>query len=254
MTEVKKIALITGGSRGLGKNIALKLAAKGIDIILTYHTNRDAALQVVEEIKHQGIQAAAIQLGIDEIASFKSFFDKLTVLLKNEFNTDRIDYLVNNAGVGLNTPFAMTTEEQFDQLLNSNFKGVYFFTQQSLDLIHDGGAIVNMSSRLAQASVPGYSAYAAMKGAVETLTRYQAKELAARKIRVNTVAPGPIATDFGGGIVRDNPQFRTIAVAATALGRIGEADDIGGVVAFLCSADAGWITAQRIEASGGMNL
>lgn len=254
MTEVKKLALITGGSRGLGKNIALKLAAKGVDIILTYHTNRDAAIQVVKEIEHSGNHATALQLEIDKTASFESFFDNLSIVLRNEFNTDRFDFLINNAGVGLNAPFATTTDKEFDQLLNVNFKGVYFFTQQSLNLLNDGGAIVNMSSRLAQASVPGYSAYAAMKGAVETLTRYQAKELAARKIRVNTVAPGPIATDFGGGLVRDNQHFRALAVAATAFGRIGEADDIGGIVAFLCSTDANWITAQRIEASGGMNL
>jgi NAD(P)-dependent dehydrogenase (short-subunit alcohol dehydrogenase family) len=254
MTETKKIVLITGGSRGLGENIAVKLAARNVNVIITYQTQKDAALQVVEKVKQTGVHAAALQLSVDQIASFAAFFKELAALLKKEFGTDRFDYLVNNAGVGLNAPYATTTEEQFDELLNIHFKGVYFFTQQSLNFIRDGGAIVNMSSRLAQASVPGYSAYAAMKGAVETLTRYQAKELGDRKIRVNTVAPGPIATDFGGGVVRDNPQFRSNAVVATALGRIGEADDIGGVVAFLCTADAGWITAQRIEVSGGMNL
>ncbi|CAM4050906.1 NAD(P)-dependent dehydrogenase, short-chain alcohol dehydrogenase family [Pedobacter westerhofensis] len=254
MTETKKIALITGGSRGLGANIALKLAAKGVNIIFTYQTNKEAALQVVEELKQAGVHAVALQFDIVQIKKFTVFFKELEVLLQKEFGAGRFDYLINNAGVGLHATYEETTEEQFDYLLNVHFKGLYFFTQQSLAFIHDGGAIVNMSSRLAQASVAGFSAYAAMKGAVETLTRYQAKELSPRRIRVNTVAPGPIATDFGGGLVRDNPLFRANTLAATALGRIGEASDIGGVVTFLCTADASWITAQRIEASGGMNL
>lgn len=254
MSQNKKIALVTGGSRGLGKNSAIKLAAKGIDVIITYHTKKDEAEQVVNEIKQTGINAAALQLSSEKIGSFPGFFTSLAVILKEQFNAEKFDYLVNNAGVGLNAPFTNTTEEQFDLLMNVQFKGVYFFTQQSLAYLNDGGAIVNLSSRLAQAVVPGYSAYAAMKGAIETLTRYQAKELAVRGIRVNSVAPGPIATDFGGGVIRDNAQYNANVKTMTALGRVGEPEDIGGVVAFLCTEDARWITAQRIEVSGGMNL
>ncbi|MDQ7093542.1 SDR family oxidoreductase [Desulfosporosinus sp. PR] len=249
-----KIALVTGGSRGLGKNIALKLALKGLDVIITYHTKKEEASQVVEEIKKSGGKAAALQLDIGDVRSFASFFEQLAKVLKLTFDADSFDYLINNAGIGMNVPFKDTTEEQFDLLLNVQFKGVYFFTQKALDYLNDGGGVINMSSRLAQASMPGYSAYASMKGAIETLTRYQAKELSSRGIRVNAVAPGPIATDFAGGIIRDNAQYNANVKAAAALGRVGEPEDIGGVVAFLCTEDARWITAQRIEVSGGMNL
>ncbi len=254
MAQQNKVALVTGGSRGLGQSIALHLAAKGISIIITYHTRHQKALQVVSAIRQTGVQAAALQLSTDQTAAFRQFFETLGLTLKESFDTDRFDYLINNAGVGLNAPFASTTEAQFDQLMNVQFKGVYFFTQQALGYLNNNGAIVNMSSRLAQASMPGYSAYAAMKGAIETLTRYQAKELASRGIRVNSVAPGPVATDFAGGVIRDNPQYRANVTAMTALGRVGEPDDIGGAVAFLCTEEARWITAQRIEVSGGMNL
>ncbi|AOT71875.1 SDR family oxidoreductase [Geosporobacter ferrireducens] len=250
----KKIALVTGGSRGLGKNTAIKLALKGLDVIITYHTKKDEASQVVEEIKKAGGEAAALQLNIGDVRSFGPFFEQVAEVLKVVFNTDCFDYLINNAGIGMNIPFIDTTEEQFNQLMNVQFKGVYFFTQKALNYLNDGGGIINISSRLAQASMPGYSAYASMKGAIETLTRYQAKELSSRGIKVNTVAPGPIATDFAGGIIRDNAQYNANIKAATALGRVGEPDDIGGVVAFLCTEDARWITAQRIEVSGGMNL
>lgn len=248
-----KIALVTGGSRGLGRNIALRLAADGHHIIITYHTQQTAALAVLEEIRRMGVKAAALPMSADNTIGFPGFFSHLSEVLKNEFDTDRFDHLVNNAGAGLNAPFAETTEAQFDQVMNIQFKSVYFFTQQALNLMNDGGAIVNLSSRLAQGVVPGYSAYAAMKGAIETLTRYQAKELAARGIRVNSVAPGPVATDFGGGIIRD-PAYQANIISRTALGRVGEPDDIGGVAAFLCSEAARWIIAQRIEVSGGMGL
>jgi NAD(P)-dependent dehydrogenase (short-subunit alcohol dehydrogenase family) len=251
---MKKIALVTGGSRGLGKNICLKLAARNIDIVLTYHTKEDEAQQVISEIESLGGKAFALQLSSDKIESFPHFFDKLSHLIQDKFNTGRFDYLINNAGIGINNPFATTTEEQFDLLLNVQFKGVYFFTQYALGFLADGGSIINISSRLAQSVMPGYSAYASMKGAIETLTRYQAKELSGRGIRVNSVAPGPIATDFAGGVIRDNPQYNANVTAMTALGRVGVADDIGGVVAFLCTEDARWLTAQRIEVSGGMNL
>lgn len=254
MAESKKIALVTGGNRGIGKNISLHLAEKGIDVIITYHTNKNEAIHVVELLREKGCNAAAIQLDSGDIASFDKFFENVSSTLTENFGTSHFDYLINNAGIGLNAPFDSTTQEQFDQLLNVLFKGVYFFTQYSLPHLNDNGAIVNMSSRLAQSCVPGYSAYASIKGAVETLTRYQAKELSARGIRVNSIAPGPIATDFGGGIIRDNPQYNAHVKAMTALGRVGEPEDIGGVVAFLCTPEAGWITAQRIEVSGGMNL
>lgn len=249
-----KIALVTGGSRGLGKNTAVKLALKGLDVIITYHSKKEEALQVVKEIKKAGGKAAALQLDIGNVQSFGYFFEQVAEVLKAVFSTDCFDYLINNAGIGMNIPFQDTTEKQFDQLMNVQFKGVYFFTQKSLSYLNDGGGIVNISSRLAQASMPGYSAYASMKGAIETLTRYLAKELSSRGIKVNTVAPGPNATDFAGGIIRDNARYNANVKAATALGRMGEPDDIGGVVAFLCTEDARWITAQRIELSGGMNL
>lgn len=254
MNKPKKIALVTGGSRGLGKSMALQLAAKGLGVIITYHTRKDEADQVVGEIKKNSGMAAALQLSSGEIKSFDLFFEQVAVILKDTFGTDRFDYLVNNAGIGMNVPFKDTTEEQFDQLMNVLYKGVFFLTQASLNYLNDGGGIVNISSRLAQASVPGYAAYASMKGAVETLTRYLAKELSPRRIRVNAVAPGPVSTDFAGGFIRNNPQFEANVIAATALGRIAEPDDIGGVVAFLCTDDARWTTAQRIEVSGGNNL
>lgn len=254
MTQRHPIALVTGGSRGLGKSIVRGLANKGLDVILTYHTRKDAALQTVTEIERTGRKAAALQLNADRIGTFPVFFAELANLLETTFGTDGFDYLVNNAGVGFQRSFADTNEEVFDQLLNVQFKGVYFLTQQALPYLRDGGGIVNISSRLAQAVVPGYSAYASMKGAIETLTLYLAKELAARRVRVNAVAPGPIPTDFAGGLIRDNPQYIAHIQTATALGRIGTPEDIGGVVAFLCTEDAGWITAQRIEVSGGMNL
>lgn len=250
----RKIVLLTGGSRGLGKNMALKLAEKDLDVIITYNSRKEDAVQVVEEIRKIGRNATALQLDLSKTSTFDAFFEQLSLVLKETFETGRFDYLVNNAGIGINVPFKDTTEEQFDLLMNVQFKGVYFLTQKALDYMNDGGAIVNLSSRLAQASMPGYSAYASMKGAIETLTRYEAKELAPRGIRVNAVAPGPIATDFAGGIIRDNTEYNANIKKITALGRVGEPDDIGGVVAFLCIDDARWITAQRIEVSGGMGL
>ena len=254
MINKSKIALITGGSRGLGRNMAIKMASGGVDVIITYKSRYEDALQVAEEIKKMGRKAMALQLSVGEVNTFDSFFEKVGNVLKDDFKTDHFDYLVNNAGIGMNVSYQETTEEQFDQLMNIHFKGAYFFTQKALHYMNDGGCIVNISSRLANSSTPGYSAYASMKGAIETLTRYQAKELAYRSIRVNVVAPGAIATDFAGGLIRDNAQYNANIKAITALGRVGEPDDIGGVVAFLCSEDARWITAQRIEVSGGMNL
>jgi NAD(P)-dependent dehydrogenase (short-subunit alcohol dehydrogenase family) len=254
MTAMKRIALVTGGSRGLGRDMALSLAKKGTSVILTYQSKKDEALAVVKEIEQLGQKAAALQLNVAEVKSFDAFLQQVKVVLKESFGADHIQYLVNNAGIGIYAPFAETTEEQFDTLLNIQFKGVFFLTQKALPLLADGGGIVNISSGLARFSFPGYAAYAAMKGAIETLTRYEAKELGARGIRVNVVAPGAIETDFGGGAVRDNAELNAVIASQTALGRVGLPDDIGSVVAFLCSDDAKWINGQRIEVSGGVTL
>lgn len=254
MTQTKKTALVTGGSRGLGKDMALRIAEKGINVILTYNSKEEEALAVVEEIKALGQQAAALQLNVGEVGSFDTFLSAVKAIGKNNFGSEKIDFLVNNAGIGIHASFPATTEEQFDSLLNIQFKGPFFLTQKALPLIADGGAIINISTGLARFSFPGYAAYASMKGAMETLTKYQAKELGARGIRVNIVAPGAIETDFGGGAVRDNSELNAQIASVTALGRVGRANDIGGVVAFLCTDDARWINAQRIEVSGGMML
>ncbi|WP_426617335.1 SDR family NAD(P)-dependent oxidoreductase [Raoultella sp. R2A007] len=250
----QRIALVTGGSRGLGKNAALKLAAKGTDIILTYHSNQQAALEVVQEIELKGVKAAALALNVGDTASFEGFAQNVADVLKQRWQRDTFDYLLNNAGVGLNVPFAETSEAQFDELMNIQFKGPFFLTQRLLPLIADKGRILNVSSGLARFALPGFSAYAAMKGAMEVLTRYQAKELGARGISVNIIAPGAIETDFGGGAVRDNAQLNQHIAAQTALGRVGLPDDIGDAIAALLSDDLGWMNAQRVEVSGGMFL
>lgn len=254
MEATNKIALVTGGSRGLGKNMALSLAKKGINVILTYNSKKEEALAVVAEIEKMGLKAAALQLSAGDTKSFDTFFEQIKTILKSNFKTDRFDFLINNAGVGMNGMITDTTEETFDTLMNIHFKGVYFLTQKALPVMNDGGRIINLSSGLARFTAPGYSAYGAMKGAVETLTRYQANELGARGITVNVVAPGAIETDFGGGAVRDNPQYNKMIADSTALGRAGVPDDIGGVVAFLCTEEARWINAQRIEVAGGTHL
>lgn len=254
METTNKLALVTGGSRGLGKNMALALAKKGTNVLLTYHSKKDEAEAVVEEIKQLGQKAAALQLNAGEVKSFDTFFTQLKTTLKTSFNTDHFDFLINNAGFGIHASFAETTEEQFDDLMNVHFKGVYFLTQKALPILNDGGRIVNISSGLARFSNPGYAAYASMKGGIETLSRYMAKELGTRGIAVNVVAPGAIETDFGGGLVRDNVGLNQMLAGLTALGRVGVPDDIGGVVAFLCSEEARWINGQRIEVSGGINL
>ncbi|MGI4834435.1 MAG: SDR family oxidoreductase [Janthinobacterium lividum] len=249
-----KIALVTGGSRGLGKNMALNLAKKGIDVLLTYHRQQGEAAGVVAEITALGQKAVALQLDAANVQAFGAFFAQVKAALRETFGTDKFDFLINNAGTGLYAPFAETTEEQFDQVLNVHFKGPFFLTQQALPLLNDGGRIINISSGLARFAYPGSSAYASMKGAIEVLTRYQAKELGSRGITANVVAPGAIETDFGGGRVRDNKEINAQVAAATALGRAGLPDDIGPVVAFLCTEDARWLDAQRIEVSGGQQL
>ncbi len=249
-----KIALITGGSRGLGRDMAINLAKKGIDVILTYHSNQQAAQEVLAEIVNIGQKAKAFQLDTSNRNDFDDFFGELSTFLNNELKVTHIDYLINNAGTGIYQAFSETTEEQFDQMFNIHFKGVYFFTQKALPFLNDGGGIVNISSGLTRFTFPNSSAYASMKGAVEVFTRYLAKELGNRGIRANVVAPGAIATDFGGGETRDNEQKRNGLSSITALGRVGEPDDIGSVVAFLCTDGAKWINGQRIEVSGGVLL
>lgn len=254
MNTRNKIALITGGSRGLGRNMAVAIAKKGIDVMLTYHTNKEAADEVVAEIKSLGQKAAAFRLDTANTALFDDFFKELTTWLQEQTGSPNFDYLVNNAGTALYALASETTEEQLDAIFNIHYKGVFFLTQKALPFINDGGGIINISSGLSRLSVPGSSVYASMKGAVEVLTRYLANELGSRKIRVNVVAPGAIETDFGGGRTRDNKEINDRIASLTALDRVGLPDDIGGVVAFLCTEDAGWINAQRIEVSGGQAL
>ncbi len=247
------IALVTGGSRGLGRDMALALAQAGTDVVLTYLGNRDKAEAVVAEIKAKGRKAAALQLDVTDSASYDGFVATLGAMLEG-LGADRLDYLVNNAGVGIHAAFGETTEAQFEQMVATHLKPAFLLTQKALPLLRDGGGVVNVSSGLTRFSLPGYAAYAAMKGGIEVLTRYQAKELGARGIRVNVVAPGAIETDFGGGAVRDNAEINAFIAAQTALGRAGRPDDLGGVVAFLCSEAAKWVTGQRLEVSGGMFL
>jgi len=249
-----KIALVTGSSRGLGKNTALNLAKKRVDVIVTYHRNAEEAKNVVAEIEQLGAKAMALQLDTADTKTFDSFAGLVRQLLKDQWQTEHFDFLVNNAGTGIHSSLTETTEEDFDQLMNIHVKGVFFLTQKLLPLINDGGRIVNLSSGLTRIVLPGYAAYATMKGAMETLTKYMAKELGARRIAVNIVAPGAIETDFGGGVVRDNPEFNQYIASITALGRVGLPDDIGGAIASLLSEDNKWVNAQRIEVSGGQSI
>lgn len=250
----QKIALITGGSRGLGKNTALHLAQKGVDVIITYLSRADDAHAVVSEIEKLGRKAVALQLDTGNTKQFAEFAQALSEALSEKWQRETFDFLVNNAGIGINKPFAETTEDDFDTLMNMHFKGVYFLTQKMLPLLQNGGRIVNISTGLARFSMPGFSAYGAMKGAIEVLTRYMALELGGRGISVNAVAPGAVETDFGGGAVRDIPEVNQFVASTTAMGRAGLPDDIGGAITSLLVGDNQWMTAQRIEVSGGQNL
>ena len=248
-----KIAIVTGGSRGLGKDMALSLAKKNIDVILTYNTNEAMALDTVKEIEAHGSKAAIAHLNMSEFKSLDAFVKNVEVLLSTKFNATHFDFLINNAGMGKTVPFVDVTEDVFDDFLNVHFKSVYFLTQKLLKQMNDGGSIINISSGTTRFSNPGYSVYASMKGAMEILTKYLAKELGNRGIRSNIVAPGPIETDFNNAAIRNNPQFKTMLGNMSPLGRVGAADDLGGVITFLCSDDAKWINGQRIEVSGGIN-
>ncbi|MBV4522655.1 SDR family oxidoreductase [Pseudomonas sp. SWRI74] len=250
----RKIALITGASRGLGKNAALHLVAQGVDIIGTYNSRADEAQALVAEIESLGGRAAMLQLDVGQSEHFAAFAFEVAKVLRSQFDREHFDFLINNAGIGMHANFVDTTVEQFDLLVNIHFKGPFFLTQNLLPLLNDGGRIINVSSGLARFSLPGYGAYAAMKGAMEVLTRYQAKELGARNISVNILAPGAIETDFGGGTVRDNAEVNKMVAGNTALGRAGRPDDIGAAIALLVAPGSQWINGQRIEASGGMFL
>jgi NAD(P)-dependent dehydrogenase (short-subunit alcohol dehydrogenase family) len=248
------IAIVTGGSRGLGKSAALHIARKGGDVIVTYRSQAAEAQAVVAQIEAMGRRAVALQLDVGNSSSFAAFADHVRTALAQTWQRESFDHLVNNAGIGLGASLMETTEAQFDELMNIHFKGVFFLTQKLLPLMADGGRIVNISTGLTRFAMPGYAAYAAMKGAVETLTHYMAKELGPRGIAVNVVAPGAIETDFRDGAVRDNAQVNAFIASQTALGRVGLPDDIGGLIANVLSPDNGWVNAQRIEASGGMFL
>jgi NAD(P)-dependent dehydrogenase (short-subunit alcohol dehydrogenase family) len=248
-----KIAIITGGSRGLGRNTALNLARRGVDVLFTYRARQAEAESAVREIEQMGRKARAFRLDTGNVGAFDGFVAEVRKVLA-EWGAEGFDYLVNNAGNSLHKPFAQTTEAEFDGIVNVHFKGVYFLTQKLLPLLKDGGRIVNVSSGLARFSVPGTSVYGAAKGAVEVLTRYMARELGPRRITVNVVAPGAVATDFSDGRVRDNPEYNRWVAEMTALGRAGVPDDIGPMIAALVSEENRWVNGQRIEVSGGMVL
>jgi NAD(P)-dependent dehydrogenase (short-subunit alcohol dehydrogenase family) len=251
--NMNKIALVTGGSRGLGRDMALSLAKAGNDIIITYVNNHNKANEVIQQITSMGQKAVALRLDVSEISSLDNFVDTFKKSLHQEFNAGHFDFLINNAGTGTFAMISDNTEAQFDEMLNIHFKGVYYLTQKLLPSINDSGSIINISTGLTRFSLPGMSAYACMKGAIEVFTRYLAKELGGRKIRANILAPGAIATDFAGGSNKADDK-RELISGMTALGRVGEADDIGGVITFLCSEQAKWVNGQRIEVSGGMLL
>ncbi|MEJ0035696.1 MAG: SDR family oxidoreductase [Gammaproteobacteria bacterium] len=248
-----RVAVVTGGSRGLGRNTVLSLARRGVVSIFTYKSNAAEAGKVVAAVEELGAKAIALPLDTGDVHSFDAFVSALRQAL-DSLGVDRFDYLVNNAGTSHHEPFDKTTEAQLDALYDVHFKGVFFLTQKLLPLINDGGRIVNLSSGLTRIVVPGSAAYACMKGAIEILTRYLAKELGPRRIAVNTVAPGAIATDFSGGMVRDNPELNRRVAEMTALGRAGVPDDIGPMIASLLAEENRWVNAQRIEVSGGMSI
>ncbi len=254
MSTQNKIALVTGGSRGLGKDMAKRLAEKGHDVIITYQSQKNAAEGVVKEIEVAGQKATALHLDTNDFNSLDGFIETLQETLQQKWGVSHFDFLINNAGIGATIPFAQVTEADFDRFMNIHFKSVYFLTQKSLPLLNDKGRIINISTGTTRFCVPGYSVYASMKGAIEILTKYLAKDLGARGITVNVVAPGPIETDFNNAAIRSNPERKAAMASMIALGRVGQAEDIGGVIAFLCSEDGGWITGQRIEASGGVSL
>jgi len=249
-----KIALVTGGSRGLGKDMALSIARKGIDVIITYRNKKEEAAEVVKSIEAMGQQSTALALDMSNFPSLDSFVTEVKQVLQKKWSQTNFDFLINNAGMGATVPFLQVTEELFTDFLNVHFKGIYFLTQKMVPFINEGGRIINISTGTTRFSNPGYSVYASMKGAVEVFTKYLAKELGAKGIGANIVAPGPIETDFNNAAIRSNPQLKNVLSSLSPLGRVGEAGDIGSVVAFLCTEEAKWINGQRIEVSGGINV
>jgi NAD(P)-dependent dehydrogenase (short-subunit alcohol dehydrogenase family) len=250
---MSKIALVTGGSRGLGKDMAISLAKKGIDVMLTWRSKEEEALDTVKTIEGLGQKAASLQLDMGDFKSLDNFVQQVLGTLQSKWKTDSLDILINNAGMGATVPFEKVTEELFDNFLNVHFKGVYFLTQKLVPHINQGGRIINISTGTTRFSNAGYSVYASMKGAVEVFTKYLAKELGAKGITANVVAPGPVETDFNNAGIRSNPQLKGVLSSLSPLGRVGNANDIGPVVAFLCTEEATWINGQRIEVSGGIN-
>jgi NAD(P)-dependent dehydrogenase (short-subunit alcohol dehydrogenase family) len=249
-----KIALVTGGSRGLGKEMAISLAKKGIDVIITYRSKEAEAKEVVNEIESEGRKAAELYLDMSDFSSLDLFIGNLLQTLQTKWNTASFDFLINNAGMGATVPFEQVTEDLFDEFLNVHFKGIYFLIQRCLPNINPGGCIINISTGTTRFTNPGYSVYASMKGAIEVFTKYLAKELGPKNIRANVVAPGPVETDFNKAAIRSNPQMKERLGSLSPLGRVGRAEDIGGVVAFLCADESYWINGQRIEVSGGINI
>jgi NAD(P)-dependent dehydrogenase (short-subunit alcohol dehydrogenase family) len=255
METQSKIALVTGSSRGLGREMALRLAEKGHDVVVTYQSQKVKADEVVGQIEAAGRKALALPFDAGDFDSLDGFVTRLGQALQSKWGSGKFDFLVNNAGIGATIPFAKATEADFDRFLNVHFKSVYFLCQKTLPMINDQGRIINISTGTTRFCNPGYSIYASMKGAIEVFSRYLAKETGPRGITVNVVAPGAIETDFNSAAIRNAPpERRNMLIGATALGRIGQPEDIGSVVAFLCSAEAGWINAQRIEVSGGVFL
>lgn len=253
MNPTTKIAVVTGGNRGLGKDMALALSRKGIDVILTYRSKEAEAREVVQSIRNNGRKAEALFLDLGDFSSLDPFVGQLKQVLHASWQSSSFDFLINNAGMGATVPFEQVTEELFDQFLNVHFKSVYFLTQKAVPFINAGGRIINISTGTTRYSNPGYSVYASMKGAIEVLTKYWAKELGSKGISANVVAPGPVETDFNNAFIRSNPQVKERLAGLSPLGRVGAPDDIGGVVAFLCTEEARWINGQRIEVSGGIN-
>lgn len=254
MSQTTKIALVTGGSRGLGKDMALSIAQKGMDVIITYNNNEAAAAEVVKAIEAMGRKAVALKLDMARISSLDPFVKQVNEALQATWNTGTFDILINNAGIGGSIPFEKVTEEQFDEFLNVHFKGVYFLTQKCVPYLNEGGRVINISTGTTRFTNPGYSVYASMKGAVEVLTKYMARDLGAKGITVNVVAPGPVETDFNNAIIRNNPQIKERLSGLSPLNRVGRSTDIGPVVAFLCTEEGGWVNGQRIEVSGGINV
>ncbi|NER63470.1 SDR family oxidoreductase [Pseudomonas sp. MAFF212427] len=248
------IALITGASRGLGRNMALHLAKRGVHIIGTYRSGVAEAESLMREIQAQGGKVAMLALDITDTASYQAFSRAVADVLKTDFGRDRFDFLVNNAGNGLFSSFVDATEDQFASLVATHLRGPVFLTQKLLPLMEDGGRILNVSSGFVRFTLPGYSIYAAVKAAVEVLTRYMAVELGSRQIRVNAIAPGAIATDFGGGAVRDNQDVNAYVAQGIALGRVGLPNDIGGAVAAILSDDMAWANGTTFDISGGQLL